>query len=644
MAQQHRPAASSQPPHAPRPPKHDVLAINHQFAQQYDASKRRQLLSNAPAALLGSSEESSSSSEEEDELGELLTKRIDRQVRNTLHAIRNKHPRIYDSNATFFDDPPSNPSQDDDSDHEPVAGWDAIGEAAKRDTPKLTLKDYVRQTLLKEGRLSDTDSEPESPVNRTHTKPNPLLSANPHSHKSAQQHQQQHSDNHHDDDDDDDDGFFTKKSKTDAELQQEQQDFDAFLHKQAAKSASKRGDDFLLHSYLEKENPDQKERFLRDFVLNNGWLDSNAAPAPAAHDYDIEIDLPDPNLNSHQAIDEQDDELDDKNDQFEAAYNFRFEDPDGAQIVSHARNIPDSIRRPDERRKRAREARRLRKQQEKAAKIEDIKRLRNLKKREIQARLLAIQEAAGDQVDVSGFDLDADFDPDEFNKQMESKFGEEYYARQDEQMDKHHKHYESGARRPSLRESSSVPDDVRDDVNQMVDEYYNLNYEDIIGGAPVRFKYKKVEPESFNMTSVDILTKDDKELNQIVSLKYLAPYRSQRQVKKKAWKAAEVMKLQRSSTQTENGYGAEREDTAYQHGGDEKKTKKRKKRRRESGRAGIENVEQAASRLETHDQNNSLEDAKQSEVQSKNIDEPGMTRAQRKRHKRAKRKNTVSDT
>lgn len=44
---------------------------------------------------------------------------------------------------------------------------------------------------------------------------------------------------------------------------------------------------------------------------------------------------------------------------------------------------------------------------------------------------------------------------------------------------------------------------------------------------PTRFKYTEVEPETYGLSATDILMLTDKELNAYVSLKKLAPYRSE---------------------------------------------------------------------------------------------------------------------
>ncbi len=161
-------------------------------------------------------------------------------------------------------------------------------------------------------------------------------------------------------------------------------------------------------------------------------MEKEAGPAPGPQDYTVEMDIPAVGPDDEEEEDEA--EFDDRVDAFEAKYNFRFEEPDGIQVASHARGVSDSLRRPDDRRKRAREAKKLRKDKEKLVKAEEIKHLKNLKKKEVQSRLLALQEAAGAGMDFSGVDLDADFDPDEFSRQMESKFGEEYYNQEDEEL------------------------------------------------------------------------------------------------------------------------------------------------------------------------------------------------------------------
>ena len=60
----------------------------------------------------------------------------------------------------------------------------------------------------------------------------------------------------------------------------------------------------------------------------------------------------------------------------------------------------------------------------------------------------------------------------------------------------------------------------------MLEDYYNLGFEDIIGkDIYTRFKYTKVKNNNFGLTNEEILLLNDKELNNLVSLKKYKPYR-----------------------------------------------------------------------------------------------------------------------
>lgn len=49
----------------------------------------------------------------------------------------------------------------------------------------------------------------------------------------------------------------------------------------------------------------------------------------------------------------------------------------------------------------------------------------------------------------------------------------------------------------------------------------------VAGDLPTRFKYREVAPNRFGLSSEEILSWDEKELRQVVSLKRIAPYRTQ---------------------------------------------------------------------------------------------------------------------
>ncbi|KAL9936784.1 hypothetical protein V8E36_004019 [Tilletia maclaganii] len=62
-------------------------------------------------------------------------------------------------------------------------------------------------------------------------------------------------------------------------------------------------------------------------------------------------------------------------------------------------------------------------------------------------------------------------------------------------------------------------------VKDMVEKYHELDYEDMIGDMPTRFKYASVPKVDYGLSPVEILMADDRDLNEVVGLKMLQPYR-----------------------------------------------------------------------------------------------------------------------
>ncbi|KAJ3136358.1 KRRI-Interacting protein 1 [Physocladia obscura] len=392
------------------------LKINKLFASKYDEKKKAEEIS-----LLrdkygddyeeGSENETDSESEEEeDENGELLTKELDVQILKTIGLIRAKRPEVYDPKRKFFSEEELEKSKNE---------WEEKQNIKKAEGKKVTLKDYHRQRLL-EGTMDDQDDEndnaSEIPIPQTYFEEQEDIRR---SFKEAFN----SADNNDDDGSDDGDllvsmeskqkgGLFSIRQKNQAELDVEEADYKTFL----LQNVRKEGDDLMIE--LTGKEADQSEKFLMDFILNKGWIDpdadENAIPT-------YEQIVKDEHLDEDEADEEE-------VDRFEQQYNFRYEEGGGDSIVTHSRNIEDSMRRKDTRRSEQRAARKARKAEEKLAKEEELKRLKNLKKEEMREKLLKIAEIAGTNTDVfNDLDLNEDFDPSKFDEMMAARFNDKYY-------------------------------------------------------------------------------------------------------------------------------------------------------------------------------------------------------------------------
>lgn len=499
-------------------------------------------------------EQSASESEEEsdvteDEDGEQLTPQVDAAILRTLQKIRSKDPEVYNSETRVFDQSRA------------AAGPEDAPQGQKRGK-KVTLQDYQRQ------RLQDAMAEADPAKAYADATSEPREAAQGEAQGELTRDEEQEAirneflDAAQDDDDDDlfqvrrDDGEDTYRSTLLGAVGDEGQVRD------------------LLHddqNTISKENED----FLLNYVLNRGWVDQGKE---AKRDWDAEA----ADLDSEASFDS-------AADAFEHAYNFRFEDPSLAQqnfaIQSFPRQATDTVRRSDDRRKEKRAERAERKKAEKEEKMRKLDQEKAKKRKSIAEMLKQLREASGsdNRMDDGAFenlDLDADFDPAAHDKMMQSQFGDAYYGEEgekpsidlddddfqeildeNEEPKKHRKvtgesmdaDFEQGAdarlskeekkrlkkkekkarakaeREPEIEMDAEAPPvsetDRKAKARELMDEYYNLGYEDMIGDIPTRFKYASVPKEDYGLSAVEILMADDAELNNVVGLKQMQPYR-----------------------------------------------------------------------------------------------------------------------
>jgi len=295
---------------------------------------------------------------------------------------------------------------------------------------------------------------------------------------------------------------------------------------------------------------------------------------------------------------EDEDEFDEVAEHFESSYNFRFEELDAAHISSFPRAV-ESVRRPTEhaeRRREARERRRERKEAEKAQRREEVKRLKGLKTREMEAKLERIGKeggwARGHALDA--LDLDAEWDAAAHDRQMAAVLAEtdrvDFDGNEkptwDDDFDvgdivppseeeqprvsaaKERKKVKKKEKRKRAREDDVGADVVGVDemdadaieeggdrwdevewdgteemrkrvLDQYMEELHELEFNDMVAGKPTHFRYIPVAKTAYALTPAEILLADDKDLNEYVGLKKIAPYRKQRET----WDAKRTERL-----------------------------------------------------------------------------------------------------
>ncbi|OCL10620.1 Krr1-domain-containing protein [Glonium stellatum] len=359
------------------------LKINEEYARKFEHNKKREERqrleekygkANSKNDSTASNEDDSSESESEDDEGLLATEDLDAEISATLQAIRSKDPRVYDKKTTFYSE----------FDAEELEKSNGI----KKEKP-MTLRDYHTKNLL-EGKIN-VDEDDDAPL-KTYAQEQETVRHDivKEMHAAAEA------------SDDEGGDFLVRKSKPEPAKES-----DGFSKKPKPKVSD-----------LDVESADKDpETFLSNFMAARAWLPTEAS--------------------RFQPFESDDEEEEERAENFEAAYNMRFEDPATAneKLMTHARDTAAkySVRReePSSRRK-TRDAERAKREAEKAERQEEKARLKKLKVEEMEEKVKRIRKTAGlsgksfkmeEWTDV----LDADWDDHQWDEEMRKRFGEPYY-------------------------------------------------------------------------------------------------------------------------------------------------------------------------------------------------------------------------
>ena len=296
-----------------------------------------------------------------------------------MEAIRNKDPRIYDPNTKF------------------ITALDGDGAATKDKKEKpMYLRDYHRERYMAGDTGVDIEEEADQP--KTFVQEQADLKKDILAEINAA-----------DADDSDDDEDFIKAKPSEAAATKDG------VHpsrKEKVKAAE-------FDVSLADKDPDL---YLSNFMASRAWIPESSS--------------------KWEAFESDEGEDNDDADEWEAAYNLRFEDPAKSNEVlqSYSRKVVEarSVRRDDVKgRKKQRQLEKERKEEEKRQRHEERARLKRLKIEEAEAKLKKIKKAAG----LSGKELgeeelmkmlEGSWDNDKWEAEMSKRFGEQYYAEAEE--------------------------------------------------------------------------------------------------------------------------------------------------------------------------------------------------------------------
>ena len=311
----------------------------------------------------------------------LISGTLDKEIDATLQAIRNKDPRVYKKTSTFYT------NIDDEQEGR---------EATETSEKPMYLHDYHRKNLM-DGHLDSADKSDMPP---TYAQEQDYLrdSIVKEMHAAAED----------------------NKAHSGATIDDEGSQNDTFLVRKASPKNGHKNDalDIILNPVdidLADKDP---EAYLSNFMSARAWVPSSGfQPQPFESD---------------------DEEEERRAEDFEEAYNLRFEDPklSNEKLISHARDTASkfSVRRDATNpRKKARESEQKRKEAEKLEREQEKSRLRKLRVAEAEEKVRKIKEAAGLRGEKLGNGewiqfLDEGWDDDRWEAEMQKFFGDDYYA------------------------------------------------------------------------------------------------------------------------------------------------------------------------------------------------------------------------
>ncbi|KAL8829595.1 MAG: hypothetical protein Q9170_006102 [Blastenia crenularia] len=388
-------------------PHNNHLTVNEDYARRFEHNKRREELQKleekygkrpmdgkprVSGSDLESATDGSSDSEEEDDEGVLASGNLDEQFQATLKAIQAKDPRVYDKSTTFYTQP------EEDEVQEPST-------TGNKDKP-MFLSDYHRMNILEGMRGADENGSLPSYMQEQNDMKAKIIQEI-HANTDGLNRNRERNYDHAGSSEEANDDFLVPKIRRSSEVD--------IQVRAAAPTAIPN---------VESADKDP-EKYLSDFLSSRVWS-SHAG-------------------SRFQPFESDDEEEEKRADEFEDAYNLRFEDPNASKekIVSHARDAAArySVRREaTTARQKARDIERAKREAEKQSREDEKARLRKLRVADAEEKVKKVKDAAGlrqEHINIDDWSrfLDEGWDDKRWEEEMRKSFGDIYYADPDADKD-----------------------------------------------------------------------------------------------------------------------------------------------------------------------------------------------------------------
>ncbi|XP_001659705.2 protein KRI1 homolog [Aedes aegypti] len=529
---------------------------NKSYAKHYDEFRKKEVLGQLKNL---ESEGESSSSEDETTDEEVVDPEFDKEFFRTLAYLKRRDPTKYEEKPQFFENV------------KPVEEV-ALEKRKKKEKP-MTLKDYERKVILEKGGVYE--DEDENPMQQARPE-SPSLVQQQEQIKDEIRRALSKIDTDDEDEEDSKGGLLKERNKSKEDTERDQADYLSWLADKKAKEAPSEEVKPLepLKEFWSSKSLSKEDAFLKDYILNKRFVDSSG-DVPTYDDI-VATSEDEEELEKQEEYERQYNfRFEEPDAEFIKRYPRNVE-----ESVRIERNKRKEQRQAlKERKQREKEQQKRELEELKAIKLQEIKdRIQKLKEIAATENMTLNEEELESDFDPEEHDrrmqrmfddnyygidegdqkpefpdLDEELgienydrekvDSDEQEKEDDGPYCEDddfvmdadYEENQKKKKDKKNLEEElleatGGKKKKKGKKMSKFAEVLKkekplfdpEDENtygEYIDEYYKLDYEDIIGDTPCRFRYVETVPNDFGLSIEEILMANTRELNRWASVK-----------------------------------------------------------------------------------------------------------------------------